>query len=256
MYLANQSAPSITMDDIGNFNIAWGDFRNNNFDIFCRRFLYDATPVGNSFRVNSDSGNSYQSFPCISAQDNGNFIVTWWDKRNGTYDVFAQRYLSDGFAYGANFQIPNTTEMEQSFPSVILKTNRFYTAWQDNRGGQTGYDIWANVLDWDIFVGVKNNQLTETPPVSRLFQNYPNPFYLSTTIKFDLPAPAKVKLEIFNHLGQKIETPIDISMSTGSYQIEFKAGNLSNGIYFYRLVTKPMGKEDAFEQVKGMVMAR
>ena len=148
LYLSNQMRPSISIDDLGTFSVAWSDYRNNNVDIFCRRFLNDGTPIGNSFQVNNISGDSYMSFPDISARENGDFVITWSDNRNGNYDIFAQRYLNSGLPLGSNFRVSESDDMEQLNPKVFFGNNRIYTSWQDNRGGQTGFDIWANILDW------------------------------------------------------------------------------------------------------------
>ncbi len=66
-----QLPPSITSDPAGNFIVTWRDPRNGNYDIFCRQFLNDGTPVENSIQVNSDNGIHYRSFPSISLQDDG-----------------------------------------------------------------------------------------------------------------------------------------------------------------------------------------
>ncbi len=44
------------------------------------------------------------------------------------------------------------------------------------------------------------------PTEYKLFQNYPNPFNPNTTIRFAIPKYSLVKLEIYNLLGEKIET--------------------------------------------------
>lgn len=53
------------------------------------------------------------------------------------------------------------------------------------------------------------------PQVFALQQNYPNPFNPATTIKYDLPKPAKIKLEIFNILGQRVITLFDGQQAAG-----------------------------------------
>ncbi len=73
-----------------------------------------------------------------------------------------------------------------------------------------------------------------------LYQNYPNPFNPSTQIRFDLPQATKVKLEIFNSLGQLVTTLADEVQSAGSYTITWngqsRSGiNVSSGLYFVRL---------------------
>jgi len=146
-----QWGASISIDESSNFFVAWKDNRNGDFDIFAQRYLNDATAIGNNFQVNSDTGYMHQSSPCISANGNGNFIITWSDRHSGNHDVYAQRYLSNGLPLGSNYRISNTGEMEQYGSVVILDNNKIYATWQDNRGGQTGYDIWANVFDWENF---------------------------------------------------------------------------------------------------------
>ncbi len=74
-----------------------------------------------------------------------------------------------------------------------------------------------------------------------LKQNYPNPFNPSTHIDFSLPQSGNVTLQIFNILGQNVNTLVDGFLEKGHYSIEWQAtdysGNqVASGIYFYRLV--------------------
>ena len=74
----------------------------------------------------------------------------------------------------------------------------------------------------------------------RLGQNYPNPFYSTTKIEFSIAKPAAVSLRIYNMLGQQVAELIDGQLKTGNYSVTWDAnksngGNLSNGIYYYRL---------------------
>jgi hypothetical protein len=83
-----------------------------------------------------------------------------------------------------------------------------------------------------------------------LFQNYPNPFNPSTTIEFMLPISEKVKLDIFNITGQKVETLVDQRMKAGEHSIEFDAKNLASGVYFYQI------QAGLFRDVKKMIVIK
>lgn len=58
-----------------------------------------------------------------------------------------------------------------------------------------------------------------------LKQNYPNPFNPMTHINYQLPKMSKVKLDIFNILGQKIKTLVNKHQAAGYYTIEWNGLN-------------------------------
>ncbi|MGD8780493.1 MAG: T9SS type A sorting domain-containing protein [Ignavibacteria bacterium] len=45
----------------------------------------------------------------------------------------------------------------------------------------------------------------------------------------------KVTLVIYNILGMEIATLVNENQSAGTYNVEFDAGNLPSGVYFYKL---------------------
>ncbi|MCK4559458.1 MAG: T9SS type A sorting domain-containing protein [Calditrichia bacterium] len=83
-----------------------------------------------------------------------------------------------------------------------------------------------------------------------LYQNYPNPFNPKTKIKFILPKQEKVKIEIFNTLGQKIITLVDKTYRAGQHEIDFNGNYISSGVYFYRI------EAGNFHDVKKMTILR
>ena len=88
------------------------------------------------------------------------------------------------------------------------------------------------------------------PKIFSLKQNYPNPFNPSTKIAFALPRPEHVKIDVYNTLGQKIETLLDQKMKAGEHEIDFITKNLSSGIYFYII------NAGEFKDVKKMILLR
>ncbi|OGU33664.1 MAG: hypothetical protein A2068_08965, partial [Ignavibacteria bacterium GWB2_35_6b] len=67
--------------------------------------------------------------------------------------------------------------------------------------------------------------------------NYPNPFNPETNIDYTVPKAGKVRLEVFNNLGQLVKILVDREQSSGRYQVLFNTKNIPSGIYFYRLTT-------------------
>jgi hypothetical protein len=75
----------------------------------------------------------------------------------------------------------------------------------------------------------------ERPSGFALNQNYPNPFNPATTISFQIPNAARVKLTVFNVLGQQVATLVDNQMNAGMHAVSFDASRLASGMYFYRI---------------------
>jgi hypothetical protein len=87
-----------------------------------------------------------------------------------------------------------------------------------------------------------------------LEQNFPNPFNPSTAIKFSLPVDSRVKINIYNSLGEEIAKLVNKEMTAGSHQVNFSAENLTSGIYFYSL--QVVGKFNSFSSVKKMILIK
>lgn len=78
------------------------------------------------------------------------------------------------------------------------------------------------------------------PSGTHLAQNYPNPFNPSTVIGFRVSGAdggTPVRLAVYDVLGREVAVLVDGVMPAGAHQVAFDAGNLSSGIYLYRLET-------------------
>ena len=85
---------------------------------------------------------------------------------------------------------------------------------------------------------------------SVLEQNFPNPFNPSTLIKYTIPKSGRVKLVVFNLLGQEVFVIYEGVQTAGTYEFEFKIGELPSGIYFYRIQAAD------FVETKKMIVAK
>ncbi len=83
--------------------------------------------------------------------------------------------------------------------------------------------------------GVSEN--SNVPTDFMLLGNYPNPFNSSTIIRLNLPQAGQIRIDIFNMLGQKIETLYDDYMSAGEKEIVWNGGNVASGVYFYKVTS-------------------
>jgi outer membrane receptor protein involved in Fe transport len=79
------------------------------------------------------------------------------------------------------------------------------------------------------------HNLAGLPSDFGLSKNYPNPFNANTTISYQLPATSRVKLEVYNLLGEKVETLVDQQQEAGYKSVNWEASDYCSGIYFYKL---------------------
>jgi hypothetical protein len=89
-----------------------------------------------------------------------------------------------------------------------------------------------------------------TPQNAKLFDCFPNPFNPSTTIRFQIPHPSFVSLQVYNLLGQEIATLIAEEKLAGDYKAEWNPQQIASGMYFYRLTAGD------FVETKKMLLVR
>ena len=82
-----------------------------------------------------------------------------------------------------------------------------------------------------------------TPQTYSLFQNHPNPFNPTTTIRFGLPKSSHVSLTIYNNRGQAIQTLVDEIRIAGIHTIQWNASQAPSGIYVFQI------RADGFNKV-------
>ncbi len=68
-----------------------------------------------------------------------------------------------------------------------------------------------------------------------LSQNYPNPFNPITKITFSLPEDSRVKIMIYNLLGEQVAELVNSEFISGSHTISFDANKFTSGIFLYRM---------------------
>ena len=109
--------------------------------------------------------------------------------------------------------------------------------------GDLGRSLRATADESGYFAFPLNALRKAAPLPARLYlgQNYPNPFNPATIIPYQLPATTRVRLEVFNILGQRVATLVDGERPAGFHTAAWNATDASgrgvgSGVYLYRLL--------------------
>jgi hypothetical protein len=160
--------------------------------------------------------------PYISSNQRDTFLVTFW----GAYPItlhwspnFRNSYDSAIVAdvFGGMFYKVDMLSTD----SIIIDDNRFTRLVIRTYGPKVITDV-----------QLRDEQL---PSAYSLSQNYPNPFNPSTKILYSVESKQYVSLKIYDILGREVATLVNELQPAGTYEVEWKAESLTNGMYFYRL---------------------
>jgi uncharacterized delta-60 repeat protein len=106
------------------------------------------------------------------------------------------------------------------------------------------------VVKYGVTTGIETNSTSVINNFS-LSQNYPNPFNPSTKINFNIPKDSKISLYVFDVNGKLVKSLINNTRySEGNYSVDFKAGELPSGAYFYKLTA------EGFSETKKMLLIK
>ncbi|MDI6767077.1 MAG: T9SS type A sorting domain-containing protein [Bacteroidota bacterium] len=134
--------------------------------------------------------------------------------------------VDDGIRDISNLQRIGTDPQSASITFVGSPTNLYKTS--------DGARTWSNVTPNRIPGSAPPADDRQLLEYYQLFQNYPNPFNPVTRFEYALPEDAHVTLKIYNVLGQLVATVVDEFQVSGYKSIEWDAGGLTSGLYFYR----------------------
>ena len=113
----------------------------------------------------------------------------------------------------------------------------------------------------EVIVATPQASLKPPTPNEYTFSaNYPNPFNPETTIQYQLPAPSKVTIKIFDYLGREIRTLVNEEKEAGYFMVGWDGkdnlGNkVSSGIYICRLEAYS-AKQERYANTRKMLLLR
>ncbi len=151
-----------------------------------------------------------------------------WQYSNGTN--FYSQHL------GGAYRLPNGNTLATLGTTgrlVEVSPNR-QVVWQYNTGTQT-----ARAMKYPLDLAGICQESAKPMAVKPAAQ--PNPFRLSTVIRYALPATSHVLLSLFDAAGRLCTTLIDRKQSPGHYEVIFPAGRreIPAGVYFAQLFIRP-----------------
>ena len=169
-------------------------------------------------------------------------------------------WVQPGAWYGGD-SITNATSIDMSYQEVydMITTQSDTTSWwwyveATDGVDTTGASPDSLTIQWDISDMLSIDDAL-MPLSFALHQNYPNPFNPTTTLQYDLPEDAKVKIMIYDLMGREIKTLVNNQQTAGFKSILWDATNnlgqpVSAGMYLYRI------SAGDFHSVKKMILLK
>ncbi len=153
-------------------------------------------------------------------------------------------FSANSITAGPNFTISSTGDVILSAETTIAIIPQFFVV----QGGK------LQVVSGAPPVSVETED-SIIPDEFIVHQNFPNPFNPETEIRFALTKASHVVINIYNTLGQQIETVVDTQYAAGFHSVRWDGKNrngspVSSGVYLYQI------QAGEFSQVRKMSLIR
>jgi len=200
-----------------------------------------------AFRLNGNSVVPVELTSFTASVIDGNVTLSWstaTETNNSGFEV--ERSFNGSDFVNVAFVAGNGTSLQIHNYSITDKNlvdgNYSYRLKQIDFNGDFEY---SKIINIEV-----------TAPVEfSLAQNFPNPFNPSTKITFGLAIDSKVKLSVYNLLGEQVAELLNSNFSAGTHNVSFDASNLNSGVYFYRLDANGIDGQN-FSSIKKMILAK
>jgi hypothetical protein len=194
--------------------------------------------VNEDFHVQSNS-------PCI---DNGDYLTKTRSSGSGlSIPVKDARYFTDGYGLieGDSIHIGSNRSakiVHVDYDDNVITVNENVN-WDNDDA--VSYPYKGSAPDIGVFEHESTTQVDDDSSAPKcmnfaLYQNYPNPFSLTTEIDYRIPVESRIALRIYNVWGGHVRTLINNWQRAGDHTIQWDGrdeygGSISSGVYFYIL---------------------
>jgi len=155
-----------------------------------------------------------------------------------TYNTTNFLYFDDSREQVKEFSIPNSNYISCPIPGGLINSCSLYKDQifhvYEKIEDITSFNIAGNILQLNN-INLSDKNIYKMINDDYLYNNYPNPFNGKTIIPYKLLSPHRVKLVVYNILGQEVKVLVDEFQEKGFYEVELDASELASGVYIYKL---------------------
>jgi len=156
----DQKYSSVAIDNDDNIIIVWEDYRIGP-NIYFQRYDNSGNKIGENTLVSE--GTEYSQKPSIAVDDSGNFVIVWYGRASGSFNIYYQKYNKNGQKHGELIQVNeiNDVNYDTQYSIVTDKKGNIVIVWEDNhhiyyqRFDNIGNRIGENTKVNDISSGMK-----------------------------------------------------------------------------------------------------
>ena len=179
-----------------------------------------------------------------------------WDTVTGANKYVVEMNSKNDFSGTVIKPIDTVTVTSLTLNSGLDKDSTYY--WRVKALSSSGnFSDYSASYSFTTAIATGIKTLTGIIPTNfAVYQNYPNPFNPSTIIRYALPSESKVKITVYNILGQQIKELLYTTESAGYHEVTFNASNLASGIYFYRIVAASADGKHNFADTKKLILMK
>lgn len=230
--------------------VAWADqaFGGEGPDILFRRSTDEGRTWGDLVRVSDDTNGSYQWFPWMAVDPDGNIDIIFFDRRedpNSTrYHIYDAQSTDSGLSFLSNSKVTDVVSdaINDGFggefigdyngvASTSIGVRPFWTDTRSANGNAEGYTDLGDVASTDI--------AGEAAAGLRLLAS-PNPFGTRTEIHFELAETGPARVEVLDISGRRVWELARPVWPAGRHVVIWSGRDdtgavLSSGVYVYRV---------------------
>ena len=274
--IGNQSWPELASDGIGGAVVTWMDYRDwstSGNDIYAQHLNASGNRLWAADGVAICTATQNQEFPQIAPDGGGGAIIAWDDDRvsYSNSDIYAQRAtcVPTGLSFASasatghsgyvnlswlmvvdvpasSFGIERCETPDGQYTAVELAVvkNSQYSFSCIDRSVSYGKTYWYRIVlespSGEESYGPIVVRVDAVPTAYQAYQSYPNPFNPVCTIRYEIPRPGRVSLQVYNIVGKPVRTLVDGWREPGVYSESWDgrgdAGNaLASGVYLYSI---------------------
>ncbi len=190
----------------------------------------------------SDDPEEVESIPLT--QDNI-YLKIACDFRNRTDKAYFY-YSLNGTSWN---RIGNTLQMSYTLTHFMGYRFALFNYATESTGGYVDFDYFRINNSSTVSTVIEDiNQ--NIPEGFNIHENYPNPFNLTTEIRYDVSMAVNVRINVYDVTGSHVQTLVSEEKSPGNYTVTFDASNLSSGLYLYQMMA------GNFVQTRQMVLIK